>query len=154
MNSDGSSPVRLTSYAATVGSFVGARWSPDGRRLTYPAGNHSLAHDIWIVNADATGEDDLGSPAEDWTTNRSAAGTTVPVPRVFVMNGDGSAQTELFVASIDDAPPQWSPDGTLILAKAANPPGFFLLDSRGASYPTFIPAADTSSGASWEGLAP
>jgi len=173
MNRDGSSPRRLTRYDATVGSFIGARWSPDGRRLVYPASNYSLAHDIWTVNADSTGEVDLGSPAKDWTddrwptwspdgqriafvrtTNMSAAGTTVGVPRVFVMNADGSALTELFVASIDDAPPQWSPDGTLILAKAADPPGFFLLDSGGASYPAFIPAADTSSGASWERLAP
>jgi Tol biopolymer transport system component len=173
MNADGSSPARLTRYAGSVGSFVGARWSADGRRLAYPAGNHSLSHDIWLVNADATGEVDLGSPARDWTddtwptwspdgqriafvrtTNMSDGGTTVGVPRVFVMNADGSALNELFVASIDDAPPQWSPDGTLILAKAANPEGFFLLDSRAASYPAFIPAADTASGASWERLVP
>jgi Tol biopolymer transport system component len=56
MNADGTNAHALTTTHGTAGSFVAARWSPDGRRLAYHAGDLSLSHAIWLVDADGTNE--------------------------------------------------------------------------------------------------
>jgi len=56
MNADGTGARPLTAAPATVGSFEAARWSPDGRHLVYQAGEQSLAHGIWLVDADGSHE--------------------------------------------------------------------------------------------------
>ncbi len=130
INADGSGLRLLTrAQGDTAYSFTFPQWSPDGRRLLYYAGGGD--HDIWVVNADGSDEQNLtsGSEADNYWPAWSPDGSRIAyqVSRdgnrtvdVVVMDADGSHPRTLSKQGFDinPMPISWSPDGTQILVSA------------------------------------
>jgi Tol biopolymer transport system component len=101
-------------------------WSPDATKLVFGRGRpNALAQDVWRVNADGTGLKQLTFAGNDGDPAWSPDGTRIayfsPTPNtngklgIWVMNPDGTGQTELTPTSLGFArSPTWSPDSTRI----------------------------------------
>jgi Tol biopolymer transport system component len=125
VNSDGTGGTRVSSRQAgeAVLDFDPA-WSPDGRRIAFRRSrrvNNVVRHDIFVVNADGTGQHMLtaapvvdGDRSLDW----SPAGDTIAFERegdIWVMNADGTGQVNLTLDDRNrDQNPSWAPDGSRI----------------------------------------
>jgi Tol biopolymer transport system component len=88
MNPDGSDPVNLT--ADSEGSDGLTNWRADGRKLAFMS--------------------DRETPS-----NPTPPGFPGPDFEIFVMNADGSRQTQITFNELDDENPAWSPDGKRIV---------------------------------------
>jgi Tol biopolymer transport system component len=115
MNADGSNKVFLTND-----TFDDAmpRWSPDGTRIVFIS-NHGVADDIWVMNANGSGQTQLTTGFDGSSPDWSPDGTKIAFSRqgsgqIQVMNADGSNQVALAGAGADGQP-SWSPDGTKIV---------------------------------------
>jgi TolB protein len=124
MNADGTGPVRLTSHP---GGDIQPAFSPDGRRIVfasyqvdYEAGRPERVPDLWVMNADGTGQERLtffdhsvgtSSPqfSPDGGTIVFAAGF-----QIWTMNADGS-NLEQLTTQEDNFTPSFSPDGGRIV---------------------------------------
>ncbi|MBP6669457.1 MAG: PD40 domain-containing protein [Gemmatimonadales bacterium] len=113
MRPDGSAQTRVTSLA--LPDFTGVAISPDGWTLAFGRGPAS-AQDIWLVNRDGTGLQQLTSVGDAGQPAWSPDGNHLVFRREFVgiftigRDGGGLAQV---TAEWDDTP-AWSPDGTRI----------------------------------------
>jgi Tol biopolymer transport system component len=149
MNPDGSSPKNLTNHPSDDGS---AAWSPDGTKIafvTYRTGNA----EIYVMNADGSGVANLTNHSKNdtypvWSpdgtriafqTDRESTGMLLSVDpkitlpgfdiEVFVMNANGSGQTNVSDDPAWDAYPSWSPDSDRIVFESArDDTGIVLLD--------------------------
>ncbi len=95
-----------------------ARWSPDGTKLAFTAWITGYGYEVMTVNPDGTGLDTLtlnpsGDFAPDWSPNGSQiafVSNRVSPQSVFVMNADGTGQTQVTrTHTVYDV--AWSPDG-------------------------------------------
>jgi hypothetical protein len=102
-------------------------WSPDGTRIAFTRGEaDSYIGEIWVMNADGTGQSRL-TPPFDIGVNAawSPDGTQIVFRHrygISVMNANGTASHELTEsgeAGVDpdvvDSQPAWSPGGSTIL---------------------------------------
>ena len=116
---DGSESTPLTENDFNEGD---PQWSPDGTKLAF-VGSNAEDRDIWVVNADGSGEINLTQdPFLDQLGPRwSPDGTRL----AFVSrDADDGGQTDLWTIAADGSDarlvteyardPQWSPDGGLI----------------------------------------
>jgi Tol biopolymer transport system component len=109
-------------------------FSPDGSKIAFtgrPPGSSNP--DVYVINSDGTGLERLttadgfdGYPA--WSPDGSKIvfeSARTGVQQVWLMNSDGSNQTQLTFDSVPkDQTPDWSPDGSKIAYTAdTNPPG-------------------------------
>lgn len=137
MNRDGTGRQRLTTDAGKPALDFGPAWSPDGRRIAWLS-ERTGAWEIWRMNADGTDQAQLtrDGPASGCAVGRcmlppynpawSPDGKRIAfvrevdgVPRIFVMNGDGSgarAVTEEEAMNLD-----WQPAVDLAVALRARP---------------------------------
>jgi Tol biopolymer transport system component len=154
---DGTNRKRLSSQKELYNNlggddaFLNTAWSPDGKRLAFVADGVppvadpmvDAAYDVYVVNADATGEHDVTrSPDEEswpsWSpdgsriafvrmlmprpragfmfSNRGAAPLESHVGTLVVADPDGSKVINMQGPSVDDAAPIWSPDGKRLIA--------------------------------------
>ena len=121
MRPDGSDAIRLTEDTAWKSW---AAWSPDGTRVAFGRGQSD--YDLWIMNADGTGQTPLTDVENtlDLYPSWSPDGTRIAFQRVtseeftlWVINADGTGETQLaspFPSASHVAAPSWSPDGTRI----------------------------------------
>ncbi len=130
VNPDGTGEVNLTQEEPDADTTADAdpAWSPDGTRLAYTVYTvrTHLVDDVWLMNADGSGKVPLTSTGTDLEPVWSPDGSQIAFvstrdgnPEIFVMNTDGSGQTQLsFTEYTSFAPsnvdPVWSPDGSQI----------------------------------------
>jgi len=121
-NGDGSSPVTLDGSVNLL-----PRLSRNGSRIvvtrqTGGIGGGANAREVWVLNADGTGAQQLTSNGvADEEGDFSPTGDRVVFissrdgnREVYVMNADGSGQTRVTNTPGVEAFPSWSPDGSRI----------------------------------------
>jgi hypothetical protein len=126
MNGDGSGLTNLTNSPADDSGPV---WSPDGQQILFTS-NREGNNEVYVMNADGSAQTNLtNNPATDgevggggylqvdwspdgkkilFSTNRDGNN------EIYMMNADGSAQTNLTNNPAYDIFPKWSVDGTQI----------------------------------------
>lgn len=123
---DGSNRVRLSRYAlgesdCPTWSYM-PTWSPDGSEIAFIS-SRSGAADIYIMNADGTGEvnvtntPDVSEEYPAWSPDGTRIAFTSSEdgnPEIYVMQRDGTGRIRLTTDSATDERPAWSPDGTQI----------------------------------------
>ena len=105
------------------------RWSPDSGSLAYNA-ETSTASGVFRIDREGGLATNLTGGQGGFNAVWSPDGTQLAFERlntfvdqldVWVMNGDGSGQTNLTAAiDVDVSPREWSPDGTRILSQVAS----------------------------------
>lgn len=125
MNADGSDQRRLTTYPA---DDLIQTWSPDGNYVAFFS-ELNEASEIYLVNV-AEALETLGAGGKQLTdtpmfydadpswspdsTQMTFVSDRDGPLQIYVMNADGSGQTNLTQTPSNDTNPGWSPDGKLI----------------------------------------
>ena len=141
MNSNGSSPTRLTTAA---GNDLTPKWSPDGTKIAFVSirdGNY----EIYTMNADGSNQTRItNNPAQDvqpaWSPDgtKFVFGTTRDGnEEIYTMNADGTNQVRLTATAntVTDGFPSWSPDGAQIAFESDRTGNFeiFTMNTNGTS---------------------
>jgi Tol biopolymer transport system component len=144
VNSDGSDQENLTSDPAL--DEFGAAWSPDGKTIAYSRGGAAAPYDeIWLMATDGSDQrrltDNRQTRNYDSFPTWSPDGSRIAFQRIvhgnweiFVVNADGSGETNLTNRPWADWRPAWSHDGKQIAYTAYD----------GASQEIFVMNADGS----------
>jgi Tol biopolymer transport system component len=155
MNPDGSGQQRVTRRPE---GFAPA-WSPDARRIAFvrqrrgarlPGGGHVNDRDIYLVNADGSGERRLTSgPVQSIFPAWSPDGRRIAFARrsgptlgayktdIYVINADGSGQRKLTQDSHVQWGPVWSPDGRKIAFRTRS--GIYVINADGGGQRKLAP---------------
>jgi Tol biopolymer transport system component len=118
VNPDGSAPQQLTSPASPL-TDRNPSWSPDGTRIAFDRGQPSSTRDLYVVNADGTGDTLLATAGHDptWSPDGSeVAFLDHSDTALYRINADGTNRHyQGDVTSVTDccpSDPAWSPNGT------------------------------------------
>jgi Tol biopolymer transport system component/PKD repeat protein len=119
VDADGTGAQQLTHHTAFDG---GPSWSPDGLSIAFFSTRTGSGSQLFLMNADGTGETQLTSAPSvtqanfpDWSPDGSAvafAGSTSLGVGVHVVRADGTGLTR--VTTANDSFPSWAPDGSAI----------------------------------------
>ena len=121
MNPDGSSQTQVSNVSTY--RILWLSWSPDSAKLQFDVDDGGWLGDVYVVNADGTGQANLTNHAADDKPSGWASGGQKIVFRssrskmaneIYVMNADGTQPTNLTNSTAEDTFPAWSPDGTKI----------------------------------------
>lgn len=120
VNPEGGNLTRLTNSPADE---TGLRWSPDGTRILFMAGERNKCG-LFAINADGTGLVTLAEETADYYTSHawSPDGRKVLYLRhdgfseeLYVVDADGANRVRLAENKEKPRAPSWSPDGSRIL---------------------------------------
>jgi TolB protein len=122
MNADGTGRILVT----TNSNDGEPTWSPDGTRIAFTRGG-CCDSDIYAIDVDGSDETNLTNnpDREEFAPDWSPDGTTIAFSRfhfegpttiyeIYVMNPDGTGQTNIRTDTIQNIDPDWSPDGARI----------------------------------------
>jgi len=118
-----------TGKAQKISSFqglnTGATWSPDSQRIAFSASRGTDNMNIYIVNADGSGLQQLTQAkwgernlSPSWSADGKQitfVSTRFASPQIFVMNVDGSGARRVSMQGNYNQAPKWSPRGDWIL---------------------------------------
>ncbi|HEV2829565.1 MAG TPA: Calx-beta domain-containing protein [Pyrinomonadaceae bacterium] len=178
MNTDGSSPTRLTdekSRTDRLPSFIHIydsqpAWSPDGTKIAFRS-NRDNAGFIYTMNADGTNLQrltniDAGGPA--WSPDGSKIafivgggftfGLEQTTSEIYSINPDGSGLTKLTTDTGANRGFSWSPDGRQIaFASTRDPDGrsrIWVMNSDGSNQRRLTDIHDTKNAIFYQDVAP
>lgn len=159
INPDGTAPSTITSNG--VDDFEPA-WSPNGQRIVFVRRDAtSQRGEIWVMNADGSGQtqltDDTADGASDEAPAFSGDGSRIVFARqtggsnsndIFVMNANGTGQTDLTPVPAFDTEPTFSPDSQRIafvreVSGASNPDAIFVMNADGSGQTNVTPIDNT-----------
>lgn len=141
INADGTGqPQNITNSAAYENAPA---WSPDGSRIAFSRDPLTPYRDIWVLDLttgmekNLTGDNDRSDNQPNWSPDGSRiAYVTFNIhgDDIFVMNADGSNQTQLTEDPTNDWWPAWSPDGSRIAFSASRTgvPAVFTMNADGS----------------------
>lgn len=122
MNPDGTNQTQLTFDAQPKDQVPD--WSPDGSKIAYLADTHGISDvvnpswgDIWVMNADGTGQHPITHDATDYGTAWSPDGSRIatldmPSRTIYTLNAsDGSDRQVVHPAGLQFVP-GWQPRGS------------------------------------------
>jgi Tol biopolymer transport system component len=135
-------------------------FSPDGTQLVFtgrlPGGTND---DVWRIDTDGTdlaqlttdaGFDGYPAWSPDGTKIVFTSSRSDDTGQVFVMNADGSGQTQLtFDPAFKDQTPDWSPDGSKISYAAGDPGDILVMNADGSDQHVVVGGATDDFGTSW-----
>jgi TolB protein len=172
MDPDGSHLSPLSTATSDPGdTFWNTAWSPDSRRLAFLADGVNSAYDVFVVNADGSGERNISnSPENEYWPSWSPDGGRIAFTRMtvtlwtggelIVTDPGGSNPVVMHSLLVNSNAPVWSPDARLVLAYAKNSDeshnandALAIFDPTGRTPPILVPASGFTS-ASWQRLAP
>ena len=165
--SDGTQTRTISHGSGSGVSFLQPQWSPDGKKVAFAQASASRPDidDIWVVNADGTGEIDISSSTTEkfmpaWSPDGMHIAFCVVqdanVCTYGVMASDGTDLEGL------DQPKwsgftAWSPDGTRLLGIESDATGastFLTMTDPLSSTVDRAPIVDSLGNPSWQRLAP
>ena len=159
MNTDGSSPIRLTTHPEMDWNAI---VSPNGTRVLFTSQRFGGNWEVVVMNADGTSVQNLtNDPAADRAAIWSPDGSKIAFRtdrdgnnEIWVMNADGSSPIRLTFNDADDSGPTWSPDGSKIAFSRAVGEGFpqlYYVPYPGGGNPTQLTfdANDQDLGPAW-----
>ena len=135
MAADGSGELQLTDNTANDDA---PSWSPDGSLIVFASNRQNANYDIWTMAADGSSSARLATASrEDGLPAFFGDGSRIVFDssrdgdfEVFLMNADGSAQTQV----TDDLTPDFEPDVSTLATLPVGEPLPFLEDST--EFPT------------------
>lgn len=148
MGADGSVEAHLTSPAGW--DDYNPAWAPDGRRLVFMSNRGDGFPQLYLINADGTGERSLTTPATfgyasdpAWSPDgrQIAFGGLAPRGRrhLYVLDPDGAgAARQLTADAGTDDSPAWSPDGSRIAFIRAREPDAVLVGGASPDFDVFV----------------
>ena len=135
MAADGSGELQLTDNTANDDA---PSWSPDGSLIVFASNRQNANYDIWTMAADGSSSARLATASrEDGLPAFFGDGSRIVFDssrdgdfEVFLMNADGSSQTQV----TDDLTPDFEPDVSTVATLPVGAPLPFLEDST--AFPT------------------
>ena len=155
-----------------------ADWSPVAQKIVFtrdpvtdqppPPGFNYVSKEIWVMNADGSGQIQLTFNAEEerapaWSPDGTRIAYScrkgpltaqgIPTFRICVMNADGTGQTQLTfgLAPVSDLGPHWSPDGTqmVFVRPVAGQQQIFVMNADGTGQQQLTTTPGTNLASHW-----
>jgi Tol biopolymer transport system component/uncharacterized protein YjbI with pentapeptide repeats len=120
---DGGDLTRLTNTPDTAESTP--VWSPDSTKIAFTSAGLSGSNDIYVMNADGSGQDHLTDGSSPVWSPDSKKIAFIRDSGIYVMNADGTCETHLtnlnyLTPGVSEDVLDWSPDGEKIAFKSAS----------------------------------
>lgn len=170
VNADGTNLIRLTNNEERLSKPI---WSPNAESIAYVVTDEQKNLDIYVMNADGSNQNRLTTdrwvdtePEWDPTGGRIAFSSdrdsyvtiedgTIYEFEIYVMDADGSGQTNLTNSPGWDTEPAWSPDGSQIAFQSTRDGNheIYVMDADGSGQVNLTnhPADDAASAWSPDG---
>lgn len=125
---DASGGSRVEVWTSSGETAATPDWSPDATKILFSKADAGQNNEIWVVNADGTNPQKLGSGTTDGSPTWSPDGSKIAFTKtegktsqIYVMNADGSSPVQITNdANITASAPTWLPDGNKVAFAGSN----------------------------------
>jgi Tol biopolymer transport system component len=136
------------------------QYSPEGTKIAFNAGRTYLLFDVWVMNADGSGQAQLTFNSDtnegpkwspDGTKIAFARGPLYGETDIWVMGHDGSDQRQLTFTPFREYGPSWSPDGSRIafLSDEGGEEDVWIMDIDGTNRTQITHNMDSRGSTAW-----
>jgi Tol biopolymer transport system component len=155
VNPDGSSPTQLTTQPSNATGAQRPSVSGDGSKVAYQQFDDNPPNfnriQIWVMNGDGSGQTQLTTTGDNFLNTEpgiSPDGSKIAFMRVdntggpgsatgndiWIMNSNGTGQTQLTSSTDEEKSPEFSPDGTkIVYVRATGSNQIWLMNADGTN---------------------